>query len=399
MQEAVENGIISNTVMAKLQNDVEMAKKKKYLDMHQNKIYQGKDGRWYTRMPKAGGGTKQTAFRSLEDAQKAIISFYSIVDSNPTIKELFDECQLERLERNKIVSGTYQRNKLIFNQFYSEFGNTRIKDVTVREIANFIEDTVYKHNLTAAGFKKVKGVMISVLKYAVKKEYIDYTFDAVKPHLDISQSDLSADKMTDESEVYSEDETIRLRNYLYNSTMIHDLALLLFLLTGLRNGELTALKWEDYNGESLFIHRMERTEYDLNGEKHFIILDEHTKTQKGTREVPLVKPAIDLLERMRKINPDGVYIFEDEEHRRITSENLRKRLVTVCKKIGIRYRSPHRIRKTFITILLDGGMSPTLVSDIVGHKNPTTTLQYYKYRRASNQTILEKYDPVFTEIG
>ena len=91
MQEAVENGIISNTVMAKLQNDVEMAKKKKYLDMHQNKIYQGKDGRWYTRMPKAGGGTKQTAFRSLEDAQKAIISFYSIVDSNPTIKELFDE--------------------------------------------------------------------------------------------------------------------------------------------------------------------------------------------------------------------------------------------------------------------------------------------------------------------
>ena len=395
---AITNGIISTSAMAKLQNDVDMTKRQKYLDMHQNKIYQGKDGRWYTRMPKEGGGTKQKVFRSREEAENAVISFYAQIDKNPTIKEVFNEYQDERLERKKIVSSTYQRNKMIFNQFYKEFGNKRIRDITVRDIADFIEDSVFKMNLTSAGYKKIKGVMISVLKYGVRKGYINYTFDAVKPFLDINQKDLAEDQMSDDTEVYSEEETVKLRNYLNNSTMIHDLALLLFLLTGLRNGELTALKWEDYNGESLLVHRMERTEYNINGEKSFVILDEHAKTKKGIREVPLVPAAINVLERIRKLNPDGTFIFEDEMHRRITSENLRKRLVIVCQKIGIKYRPPHKIRKTFITILLDGGMSPTLVSDIVGHRNPATTLQYYKYKRASNQTIIDKYDPIFTSI-
>lgn len=264
-------------------------------------------------------------------------------------------------------------------------------------MVDFIENSVFDLKLTSDAYKKIKSIMISVLKYAVRKEYINYTFDAVKVHLDITQNDLAETKMTDETEVYTEEETYRLKEFLSNSQMIHDLALLLFFYTGLRNGEMSSLKWEDYDGSVLKIHRMERTEYSLTGERHYTTLDNHAKTKKGMRELPLSYSAIQILERVKALNPDGEYIFE-KNGKRITSEALRKRLITVCRKVGIKYKPPHKMRKTFLTILLDGGMSPTLVRDLAGHKDAATTLQYYKFKRVSNETLLGQYEPIIDPL-
>lgn len=394
----LSNDIIDSETMANMQKKY-LKKGKDYLNKHKYKIFKGADGRWYTRIPLKEGGSKQIVRKTKKELEKSIEQYYIDLEDNPTIRELFEKSEEEKLKRHKICSTTYQRNRMIFKKYYDEFGEKKICDLTVMDIVEFIENCVYEMNLTAKGYSKVKGVLIEVLRYASRKGVIEYTFESVKSKLDISENELEESKMTDETEVYNEEETRKLKDYLSCSTKPHDLALCLFLFTGLRIGEMSALKWEDYDGQRLIIHRMERTEYKMDGKgKKRIVLDGKTKTKYGVRAIPLTDGAISILEKMKNINPDGEYIFEDESGRRISSENIRKRLITVCKQLDIQYKPPHKMRKTFLTLLLDNGMSPSLVSDIAGHSSPQTTLEYYKFKRASDDTIRNEYDKIGSEL-
>lgn len=394
----ISEGIIKEELIEEVMAQIAMARNSTYLKKHKYKIYEGKDGRWYTRLPLKEGGSKQRAFRSKDEAEEAVIEYYKNLEVKPTLKDLYDQNEKERFDRGKITSGTYVRNQSIFKRYYSEFGESIMENLTVDDISEFIEDKVYNSSITPAEYRKIKGVLIGTLKYAKKKGLCSFTFEDVKPHLDINRKELKQTQVDDSMEVYDENETKKLRDFLSESDKVHDLALLFFFFTGLRIGELSALKWEDYDGERLNVHRMERMEYRLRGySNYYEVLNDHTKTISGMRVIPLPPGAITVLERLRKINPDGEYIFEYEGNR-ITSYGIRKRLKRVCKEVGVSYKPPHKIRKTFVTILLDGGMSPTLVSDIVGHKNASTTINYYKYKRASDETIRESYKLVGKEL-
>lgn len=394
----ISEGIIKEELFEEVMAQIAMARNSTYLKKHKYKIYEGKDGRWYTRLPLKEGGSKQKAFKSKKEAEEAVIEYYKNLEVKPTLKDLYDQNEKERFDRGKITSGTYVRNQSIFKRYYSEFGDSIVEELTVDDISEFIEDKVYKSSITPAEYRKIKGVLIGTLKYAKKKGLCNFTFEDVKPHLDINRKELKPNTSDDSKEVYDENETKKLRDFLSESDKVHDLALLFFFFTGLRIGELSALKWEDYDGERLNVHRMERMEYRLKGySNYYEVLNDHTKTMSGMRVIPLPPGAITVLERLRTVNPAGEYIFEYEGNR-ITSYGIRKRLKRVCREVGVTYKPPHKIRKTFVTILLDGGMSPTLVSDIVGHKNASTTINYYKYKRASDETIRESYKLVGKEL-
>lgn len=396
LKKALENGIISSSIVNELERCIEMTKED-IVKLHHYKLYQGKDGRWYTRFPNPEGGSKQRVFRSRGEAVEAIVKLYEETMNNPTVKELYFEYELDRLKKNKITSSTWQRNKCAFCKFFGEFGEKRIKDISMEDVCAFIEGWGTT-GISSANFKRLKGLIKEILKAARKNGLIDYGYDTVNDALDISAKDLSRSFKDSRKEVYSEEECTKLKDFLINSDMAHDLALALFLFTGLRNGEMSALRWTDYDGETLLINQMERLEYDLNGYKHFTIAEGTAKTISGRRVVPLTDGAKLILEKMKKINPSGEFIFQDETGRRINSENLRKRLGVVCKRLGITYKPPHKLRKTFVTILLDGGMSPTIVQDIAGHKSPQTTLQYYKISRLSPKKIASEYYSKMPEL-
>lgn len=63
---------------------------------------------------------------------------------------------------------------------------------------------------------------------------------------------------------------------------------------------------------------------------------------------------------------------------------VRHRLYAVCEELGIRKKSPHKLRKTYISILLDNGVDKRLVQDVAGHTEIATSERNYHRNRKSD---------------
>ena len=64
---------------------------------------------------------------------------------------------------------------------------------------------------------------------------------------------------------------------------------------------------------------------------------------------------------------------------------VRKRLYYICKKLDIKKKSPHKLRKTYVSILLDNGVDKRLVQDVARHAQISTSERNYHRNRKSDQ--------------
>ena len=119
-------------------------------------------------------------------------------------------------------------------------------------------------------------------------------------------------------------------SYLRENPDLRNLGILLTFETGLRVGELAALRASDLNGRVIRIRRSEV--------KH-----------------------------------------------RISTESGSKRLTSVCRKAGIPKRSMHKIRKTYGTTLIDSGVDEKFIQEQMGHRDITTTKKFYYFSNKSQK--------------
>ena len=151
-------------------------------------------------------------------------------------------------------------------------------------------------------------------------------------------------------------------------------ALRLLLLTGSRTGELLQARWEHFN-----LHRGDWTKPSAS-----------TK-QKKTETIPLSPPAIALLESMKpRIAIGPLFIGRDGKKARV---GLRRTWLQVCKAAGLvevvevpgkrgplkRYKPTvrkHDLRHTFASHLVSNGIPLYVVSGLLGHTSPQTTMRY-----------------------
>ena len=61
---------------------------------------------------------------------------------------------------------------------------------------------------------------------------------------------------------------------------------------------------------------------------------------------------------------------------------VRKCYEKYCKEMGIKLKSSHKARKTFVSALIDGGVNINTVREIVGHTDEQTTLHNYCFDRS-----------------
>ena len=109
----------------------------------------------------------------------------------------------------------------------------------------------------------------------------------------------------------------------------------------------------------------------------------------GVRVVPIPEHYLWILESMKKLNPSGEYVFLNTKGQRMTGNTVRTRLKTLCKNLGIYNKSPHKIRKTYGTILLDNHLDRRLIQDLMGHTDVLTTETHYHRNR---KTLERKHE-------
>ena len=200
---ALENGMLDIT---RIQEQIEMNKRKELLSKHPYKIWQGKDGKWRSYLPDEKKGRRLINRSSQKDVENEIIKYWKTQEENPKIKEVFQEWNDRRLELKKISEATHLRNKQIFNRHYKEFGEERIKSIEPEEIEEFLEEQIPEYNLTAKAFSNLKTITRGFLKRAKKRKLISYNVEEIFQELDTSDSDFHRVIKEDYQEVFDEEE-------------------------------------------------------------------------------------------------------------------------------------------------------------------------------------------------
>lgn len=384
---AIENGIID---MEYIKEQIQMTERNRYLKQHKQKIYKGKDGAWYTYLP----GRKLLRRVNKQKLEDEIIFYYKSLEENPTLKEVFDEWLNRKLELGKIKPATATRYLVDFNRYYNEFGERRIKDISPDEIAEFLEEQVPKYNLTSKAFSNLRTITRGMLKRARKRKLVDYSVEMIFQDLDVSEKDFKPRVVNDELEIFYDDEYEMVMEYCRNhSDDCKCLGIALMLSSGIRIGELVALKQGDISNGIIAIHRTE-TRYEKDGKWIHEVL-EYPKTPAGVRRVIIPDSCLWILEKLKLLNPEQEWLFVSSKGTRLHTADVRKRQYMVCHKLDIPVRSPHKDRKTYGSILLDSNVDRKFIEKQMGHTNIACTEAHYHRDRKREQEKRDILNKIF----
>lgn len=382
---AVDHGIID---LDKLRQSIQMEKRKELLGRHPYSVWQGKNGSWYTYIQTENGRAlrKRKTRESLEDI---IFQEELKKEQDVTIEEAFTEWNDWKLELGKVCEATYYRNQNIFKRHYDKFGKRLITTVTEDEFSDFLERQIPEHDLTARGFANLKTITRGFLKWSKRKHYISWNYDYMLTNIEVSNRDFKKVIKEDCEEVYSEEETELVIKYLTDNQDQTNLGLLLIFVTGIRVGELSTLKCQDIKEDYIQIRRTE-TVWKKDG-KRVNAVKEFPKSVAGWRDVVLPTEYSWVLEKLLNLNPNGDYLFEVNGKRR-SEQVFQHRIRRICSSLGLVVKSPHKIRKTYSTILLDNSVDANMVLQQMGHSSISTTERHYHRNRKSVERKKEILD-------
>lgn len=306
---------------------------------------------------------------------------------------MFYECYKKKLELNKLSKSSYDRYVQVYKRHYSSFGKHFVKNLSDTDFIDFLEKQIPEHKLGSRAFSLLKTITRDTLKYCKRRKYIDWSAEQMLLELDVSDRDYYKRYKEDCEEVFDETETAKIVSYLNGNHDARNDAILLMLITGMRVGEVVTLKHEDIDPKNNLV-RVRRTEtrFKENGRDTYEIKNS-PKSSAGNRDIVVPKNFSGFIQNLFFSSTNKSFVFE-EEGVRITSLLVRKRLYKICRTLEIRQRSPHKIRKTYDSILQDANLDKRFVTDQMGHANISVSENHYHRNRKNTQQKRELIDTI-----
>ena len=382
LTQLLETGIIS-VDRCKLNKEME---RHKYLSQHTKDIWQGKNGKWYTTLPDytKPDGRRLVKRNTKNDILDAIVLYYKSLEERPSLDLIFHKWLEEKLSFNEISKGTYDRYSQDYNRFIKpkDISKRQICDITETDLETLVKESIRDFNLKRKGYSNLRTLLLGTFKYAKKLNYTDLSISSFCSDLDLSQKIFNQDGLKGK-QVFDEDEVPRLIEWLNSHPEPGYFGVLLAFQTGIRSGELAALKFNDISNGMLHIQRQEVKFKDDNGKSIYKVVD-YTKTENSDRYIYLTESAQRTLKQLKLMNPFSEFIFV-ENGKKLPKYAFNSRLRTACKQCGIAVRSMHKIRKTYGTVLIDAGVDDSLIMRQMGHKDIQTTRSYYYFANKNSQ--------------
>lgn len=345
-------------------------------------IYKRKDGRWEGRYIKCHEGVKAKygyvydrtymgVKQRLSEIKMGQISKKTAkTNSNITIKNISEQWILEKKGTLKYSSYMKYRN-VLDNYIIPYIGQDCISNVSYDTISGLIVNLLTKAGQCQKGLSQKTvadsvTVVKSIIKYAARNKY----------EVDSSALDVILRTKGKPLRVLSKQEQERLVEHLIVN--IHDQfcrGILICLFTGIRIGELCALKWGDISSEEHMINvnkTLQRVQTP-NGDRKTAIVISEPKSDCSIRQIPIP----DILYNNLEFNEDGAaYVLSDSKYyiEPRTMQNHFKKILSACE---IRDANFHSLRHTFATRCIEVGFDIKSLSEILGHANVNITLNRY----------------------
>jgi integrase len=384
LQYALKNGMID---LSSMQNDIEMKKKEYYLALHIYEIWKGKNGKWYTYIPDDKKGRILKKRNTEEEIKNMIIAFYKRIETEPYLKDVFYDWLEEKLELKEICKGTYDKYNNDYIRFFSgsNIEKTKVHLITEDELELFIRKTIVDKNLTQKAYSNFRTLILGIFKRAKKKKFTMISISSFMKDLELSRNVFRKSIKNKEDQIFLEDEIPLVTTYLKDNGTVLNLGLLLAFQTGIRTGELSALKFSDVNGKTIHIQRQEIKFKDPNTNRCVHEVKEFPKTDAGNRYIIITDSAIETIERIKELNPDNDFMFV-VNGKRILTNSYNDGISKVCKTLNIARKSMHKIRRTYGTTLIDHHVDESIIMEQMGHSDITTTKKFYYYSNKNQRS-------------
>lgn len=287
------------------------------------------------------------------------------------MKKTFSEISiLWKEEKRKYVKlSTISVYSIILeNHLLVSFGNcTKV----IEEAA--IQDFVLEKLNTGLSHKTVKDFIIvfkMVYRYGVKIGAFEHRDWEIKYPVAQEKNGIDVLSITNQRKLIS---------YLGDNFTFRNLGILLCLHTGMRIGEICALKWSDIDivRGVLSVNRTIERIYIIDGTaKHTELIISTPKTQNSVREIPLSGELTRLLRPLKRVVNNDFFVLTNGD-KPTEPRTYRNYYKSVLGLLGIPVLKFHGLRHSFATRCIESQCDYKTVSVILGHANISTTLNLY----------------------
>ena len=352
--------------------------------------------------------------KAQKEAEKQAILFEDSVKNGTVVadsrKKLDAFCyEYLMIMKDKLSPTTYQTyTRTIANYIKPILGYMKLKDIKPVHVQNFISEiskskivssksdgkiTEKEVKLSASTVKRYLNVLQSMMTCAYKLGYINSNPTSVDKLT-------LADTVRPDIKIFTKQEAAQIIDCLKNEDLQFQVLIQLAIITGARRGELTALKFSDFDREHLKV-KIERSAYKNPGEEIGI------KCPKGkkSRTVAVSEYCFDLIDMLKKEKEADAlrlgekwigdeWVFTQWNGEIINPHTPTKQFAKFLKKNNIPHRKFHCLRHTSATLLLYGGMNIVHVQNRLGHAELETTQIYTHYIDEVDKTAANIIDNI-----
>ncbi len=282
--------------------------------------------------------------------------------------------------RNYVKESTYANySSIVYNHLIPTLGFLRLSDISNKTLQELILNKYRNGRIDNGGglsdktIKDMVSVLKNSLKGAMKEGLIQYI------NLDFSYQKNNTRKRIYVFSIYEQRKII---TYVMNNPTPKNVGVLLTMYTGLRIGELAALKWRDidFKRNVLTVNKTLQRVNSKDGLGRVVITN--PKTKNANREIPINNEFALFLKKVRTKNDD--YILTGKE-KYLEPRTYRKYFTKFLKRNNISVVKFHSLRHTFATNCIRLGADYKTVSELLGHASVNITLNLYVHPQMSQK--------------
>ena len=295
--------------------------------------------------------------------------FKTIMNDQLTLVE-FINAWLELFKRKSLKIASFSRlveSKKVLESY--EISRKKICDISFFDIQNYI-NTLVDAGYSMSSIKKQTLIVTAPLKQAAAMRIIK-----ADPCVGIQMpSEANIQKKAREVIAYTKEEQEKLwKNIIKNKENVGYLAVAFEIETGLRAGELLALKWSDVDIEhcKMKIHATIINPQYTSQAKY----QDSAKSKSSHRAIPLTPKAIAILKTL-KISRTTEWVFE-QDGERYSYQKLTYQTKKLCRESKVKYHGEHVFRHTFATNCYYKGIDVKILSRLMGHSSVQVTYNVY----------------------
>ena len=284
-----------------------------------------------------------------------------------------------------VSESTIKRDRNTWKALYKDAPIVKkpLVSVTKTELERWLLSVIRSKNMNSHQFNNFISVIRQLMSYAEEIGVIENN-PAEKIHIQkkrILKPEVKGPAIT---QVFMEDERQKLIRHAFEQYEKHrdtvqiftSLAIAFLLYVPLRRGELVALKFDDLDGNRLYL--TDSYSHDMK------CLKGRLKDIEGWRTMDVVPPALEIIEKIRQerirlgMPTDGSIFVVNEKYASLYSA-LGKSINKYCDELGIPRRSLHKTRKTCASKMHADGVNDLIIQAQLGHKDLRTTYNSYCY--------------------